>query len=38
MEEIVLIDAVERYLRGEMSAEERASWKICAKTIPKLTN
>lgn len=36
MEEIVLIDAVERYLRGEMSAEERAYLEDMRKNNPEI--
>src|SRR5262245_28777646 len=36
MEDIQLIETVERYLRGEMSAEERAYFENMRKTNPEL--
>ena len=36
MEDIVLLDAVERYLKGEMSAEESAYLEEMRKTNPEV--
>jgi len=36
MDDILLLDAVERYLRGEMSAEERAMLEDLRKTNPEV--
>ena len=36
MDDILLLDAVERYLRGEMSAEERAMLEDLRKTNPEI--
>src|SRR5690349_5615529 len=36
MEKIQIMDAVERYLRQEMSAEERASFEQLRKTDPEV--
>ena len=37
MEDILLLDAVERYLGGEMEAGEKALLKNFGKNHPKLT-
>jgi serine protease Do len=36
MEDVVLLDAVERYLKGEMGAEEKAHFEHLRKTTPEI--
>ena len=38
MEDILLLDATERYFRGEMGEAEKESSRICEKTILKWTS